>query len=138
MKKLVLSALFASALLVVSCQKKEPVVEESVTTEETVTTDPVTETTTTETTTETTLEVPKFASSDMQKYAEQYTAYVQDVAQAAKEGNTTKVAELQGKATEWATNAQKAAANLTAEDAKLWADYSAKLTEQLQSATVVK
>lgn len=138
MKKLVLSALFASSMLVVSCNKKEPVVEEQTTTETTTTTDPVTETETTTTTTETTLEVPKFSSPEVQKYAEEYTAFVKDQVAAAKSGDAAKVTELQAKAAEWAKKGQTAMAKFTPEDAKLWADYYAKLGEQLQSATTVK
>jgi len=131
MKKLVLSALFASSILVVSCQKKEPVVEEQTSTETTTTTDPVTETETTTTTTETTLEVPKFSSPEVQKYAEKYTAYVKQTIEAAKSGDAAKISELQAKAAEWTKKGTEIAGKLTAEDAKLWQDYNMKLSEQL-------
>ncbi len=138
MKKLVLSALFASSILVVSCQKKEAVVESESTTETTTTTDPAMGTETTTTTTETTLEVPKFSSPEVQKFAEEYTAYAKQQMEAVKSGDAAKVSELQAKSAEWTKKQTEIAGKLTAEDAKLWQDYSTKLTDQLQAATVVK
>src|SRR5690606_5196115 len=101
MKKLVLSALFASSILVVSCQKKEAVVESESTTETTTTTDPAMVTETTTTTTETTLEVPKFSSPEVQKFAEEYTAYAKQQMEAVKSGDAAKISELQAKSAEW-------------------------------------
>ncbi|MEG0917740.1 MAG: hypothetical protein RSF68_12080 [Myroides sp.] len=130
MKKLVLSALFASAMLVVSCDKKQGV-EEKTTTETETTVDPATETQTTTTTTETTLEVPKFSSPEVQKFAEEYTAYVKQSMEAAKSGDAAKISELQAKATEWTKKQTELAGKLTPEDAKLWQDYYMKLSEQM-------
>ena len=130
MKKLVLSALFASTILVVSCEKKEPVVEETITTETETTIDPNTETQTTTTTTETTLEVPNFSSPDAQKLAEEYTAYVKQSIEAAKSGDTAKMTELQAKAGEWTKKQTELAGKLSAEDVKLWQEYAMKLADQ--------
>lgn len=130
MKKLVLSALFASTMLVVSCDKKKGV-EETTTTETETTVDAATETQTTTTTTETTLEVPKFSSPEAQKFAEEYTAYVKEQMEAAKSGDAAKIQELQAKSAEWAKRQTELAAKLTPEDVKLWQEYYAKLAEQM-------
>lgn len=132
MKKLVLSALFASTMLVVSCDKKKGV-EETTTTETETTVDPVTDTQTTTTTTETTLEVPKFNSPEAQKFAEEYTAYVKEQMEAAKSGDAAKIQELQAKAAEWTKRQTELAAKLTPADAKLWQEYAMKLAQQQQA-----
>ena len=132
MKKLVLSALFASTMLVVSCDNKKGV-EETTTTETETTVDPVTDTQTTTTTTETTLEVPKFSSPEAQKMAEEYTAYVKQSMEAAKSGDAAKISELQAKSAEWTKKQTELAAKLTPEDVKLWQDYYAKLAQQQQA-----
>lgn len=134
MKKLVLSALFASTMLVVSCDKKKGV-EETTTTETETTVDPATETATTTTTTETTLEVPKFSSPEAQKMAEEYTAYVKESMEAAKSGDAAKIQELQAKAADWTKKQTELAAKLTPADAKLWQEYATKLAEQ-QNSTI--
>ncbi|UUV22438.1 hypothetical protein MG290_09460 [Flavobacterium sp. CBA20B-1] len=131
MKKLVLSAVFASAMLVVSCDEKKAAVEETTTTETETTVDPATETQTTTTTTETTLEVPKFSSPEAQKMAEEYTAFIKEQMDAAKSGDAAKITELQAKATEWSKKQAELAGKLTAEDVKLWQEYVTKLSEQL-------
>lgn len=134
MKKLVLSALFASTMLVVSCDKKKGI-EETTTTETETTVDAATETQTTTTTTETTLEVPKFSSPEAQKFAEEYTAYVKESMEAAKSGDAAKVSELQAKAADWQSKQTEVASKLTPEDVKLWQEYSMKLAEQ-QNSTI--
>ena len=130
MKKLVLSALFASTMLVVSCDNKKGV-EETTTTETETTVDPATETQTTTTTTETTLEVPKFSSPEAQKFAEEYTAYVKQSMEAAKSGDAAKISELQAKSAEWTKKQTELAAKLTPEDVKLLQEYAMKLSEQM-------
>lgn len=130
MKKLVLSALFASTMLVVSCDKKKGV-EETTTTETETTVDAATETQTTTTTTETTLEVPKFSSPEAQKFAEEYTAYVKEQMEAAKSGDAAKIQELQAKSAEWTKRQTELATKLTPADAKLWQEYAMKLSEQM-------
>lgn len=132
MKKLVLSALFASTMLVVSCDNKKGV-EETTTTETETTVDPATETQTTTTTTETTLEVPKFSSPEAQKFAEEYTAFAKEQMEAVKSGDAAKIQELQAKAAEWTKKQTELAAKLTPEDVKLWQEYAMKLAQQQQA-----
>lgn len=134
MKKLVLTALFASSIIVVSCQKKEAAIEEKITTETETTVDPASQTQTITTTTETTLEVPNFTSPDLQRYAKEYTAHMKQTIDAVKSGDNAKLSELEAKDAEWNRRGTEAQSNITAEDAKLWKEYQAKLSEQLATA----
>ncbi len=78
------------------------------------------------------LAIPSFKSADLQKYAQDYTAYAKELASAAKAGNAAKLAELQAKGADWVKNFQALAGKLSAEDMKLWNDYKTQLAAELR------
>ncbi|CEN38072.1 conserved exported hypothetical protein [Capnocytophaga canimorsus] len=53
------------------------------------------------------VEVPKFKSPEVQKFADEYANYYKEVSEAVKSGSAEKVQQLQTKATEWATKSQE-------------------------------
>ena len=136
MKKVILSTLFASAVVFTSCKKEEPKVE---TTTETTTS--TTETTPTETNTAEDIntsvgevEVPKMSNPEAQKFVDEYAAFTKEQINAVKSGDATKIQEFSTKAQEWATKAQTYASKLTPEDQKLWAEYVTKVTQSLSNS----
>lgn len=78
-------------------------------------------------------DLPKFSSPEVQKFAEEYSAFMNESAAAAKSGDAAKIQALSGKAQEWATKNQAAMAKMTPEDVKLWTDYSTKLSQKMMN-----
>lgn len=124
MKKIILP-LLAASLAFVSCGGNTESTE-TVKVEEQTTPEQKTETTVTVTS-----EVPNFSTPEVQQFAKDYTAFVDETVAAAKAGDAAKIQELTGKAQEWATKSAEVAAKMTADDAKLWAEYASKLQERL-------
>ena len=122
MKKVLFALSVVGLTAMVSCKKEEVKVETETkdTTAVTETEAPVVE----ETKTTTTVEVPTFSNNEVQKLASDYAKYTEDVIKAGQDKDAAKVAELQAKATEWTSKAQAAAAKMTPEDAKKWADFA--------------
>ena len=124
MKKVLFALSVVGLTTMVSCKKDEVKVEtESVDTTAVETAAPVVE----ETKTTTTVEVPTFSNDEVQKFASDYAKYTEDVIAAAKSNDAAKVAELQTKASEWATKSQAAVAKMTPEDAKKWSEFATAL-----------
>lgn len=124
MKKVLFALSVVGLTTMVSCKKDEVKVEtESVDTTAVETAAPVVE----ETKTTTTVEVPTFSNDEVQKFASDYAKYTEDVIAAAKSNDAAKVAELQTKASEWATKSQAALAKMTPEDAKKWSEFATAL-----------
>lgn len=124
MKKVLFALTVVGLTTMVSCKKDEVKVEtESVDTTAVETAAPVVE----ETKTTTTVEVPTFSNDEVQKFASDYAKYTEDVIAAAKSNDAAKVAELQTKASEWATKSQVALAKMTPEDAKKWSEFATAL-----------
>ena len=124
MKKVLFALSVVGLTTMVSCKKDEVKVEtESVDTTAVDTEAPVVE----ETKTTTTVEVPTFSNDEVQKFASDYAKYTEDVIAAAKSNDAAKVAELQTKASEWATKSQAAVAKMTPEDAKKWSEFATAL-----------
>lgn len=124
MKKVLFALTVVGLTTMVSCKKDEVKVEtESVDTTAVETAAPVVE----ETKTTTTVEVPTFSNDEVQKFASDYAKYTEDVIAAAKSNDAAKVAELQTKASEWATKSQAALAKMTPEDAKKWSEFATAL-----------
>lgn len=124
MKKVLFALTVVGLTTMVSCKKDEVKVEtESVDTTAVETAAPVVE----ETKTTTTVEVPTFSNDEVQKFASDYAKYTEDVIAAAKSNDVAKVAELQTKASEWATKSQAALAKMTPEDAKKWSEFATAL-----------
>ena len=95
-----------------------------------------TTTTTTTTTTITTSDVPTFADPEVQKFVNDYTAFVNAYMDAYKGKDMTKVQELSGKYQQWAgqimTVGMKLAAN--PDDSKKFNDYRTKLSQDWANA----
>ena len=124
MKKVLFALSVVGLTTMISCKKDEVKVEtESVDTTAVETAAPVVE----ETKTTTTVEVPTFSNDEVQKFASDYAKYTEDVIAAAKSNDAAKVAELQTKASEWATKSQAALAKMTPEDAKKWSEFATAL-----------
>ena len=135
MKKLVLS--FAVLSLVVASCKKENAPESTTETQKESTTDSTATTETTQTTDSATttstasVDLPKFSSPEVQKFAEEYTAYTKEAIEISKSGDAAKAQEFATKSQEWATKAQEMTTKMTPEDAKLWGEYYAKMTQEM-------
>ena len=78
-------------------------------------------------------DLPKFSSPEIQKVAEEYSAFVNESVAASKSGDAAKIQALSAKAQEWATKSQTAMAKMTPEDVKLWTDYYTKLSQKMMN-----
>lgn len=78
-------------------------------------------------------DLPKFSSPEVQKFAEEYSAFVNESIEASKSGDATKVQELAAKSQEWATKSQDAMKKMTPDDVKLWTDYYTKLSQKMMN-----
>ena len=132
MKKVLFALSVVGLTAMVSCKKEEVKVEtETVDSTAVPTEAPVVE----ETETTTTIEVPTFSNDELQKFASDYAKYTEDVIKAGQDKDAAKVAELQGKASEWASKSQATLAKMTPEDAKKWSDFATALANaQAQAA----
>ena len=84
--------------------------------------------------------MPKFADAEVQKYVEDYTAFVTTYVNAAKTKDMTKVASLTSTATQWASKSMDIAKKLMAnpDDATKFSNYMSKLSDQMTAAMTVK
>lgn len=80
--------------------------------------------------------VPTFADADVQKYVNDYTAFVQSYLDAYKAKDMTKVQELAGKMTEWSGKSAQVAQKLAAnpDEAKKFSEYMTKLSTDWANA----
>ena len=145
MKKLF--AVLALAGVMTSCKdkKKEEKKPEDTTTTTTTpptttdaTTAPVENTAPAENTGSSTM--PKFADAEVQKYVEDYTAFVTTYVNAANTKDMTKLATMTTSATQWASKSMDIAKKLMAnpDDATKFSNYMSKLSEQMTAAMTVK
>jgi hypothetical protein len=127
MKKVLFALSLVALTAMVSCKDKEKVETETTTVDTTATkTDaPVVE----ETTTTTSVTVPTFSNDEVQKFANDYAKYTEDVMAAAKSNDAEKIKDLQAKATEWATKSQAAMSKMTPEDVKKWGEFTTSLAK---------
>lgn len=86
-------------------------------------------------TTNAVIETPKFADADVQKFADEYTAFIKEASSAA--GDPAKTAEYTKKAQEWAAKMAPIAQKLAAkpEEMKKWSDYMQKIAANMTSQT---
>lgn len=131
-------AVLALVGVMTSCKDKKK--DEKKVEETTTTTEPTTTTTTTTTETTTSSDVPKFADADVQKYVDDYTAFVKGYVEAYKTKDMTKVQELSAKASEWATKSMDIAKKLAAnpDDATKFSNYISKLSQDMTAAMTMK
>ncbi|MFC6097152.1 hypothetical protein ACFPVY_10905 [Flavobacterium qiangtangense] len=129
MRKVLFGLSVIGMTAMVSCKKEEVKTEETPATEVTATEEtPATETPA-ETTTAT-VEVPKFSTPEMQKFADEYAAYSTEAMAAAKSGDAAKITALQAKGTEWATKTTAAMSKMTPEDAQKWSTFATALAQE--------
>jgi hypothetical protein len=137
MKKLL--AVLVLAGVMTSCKSKKSDEKKPDATTTTTTTDP-NATTTTTTTTTTSSDVPKFSDAEVQKYVDDYTAFVATITDAYKSKNAAKIAELSSKMSDWSTRSasvgQKLAAN--PQEAQAFTQYVTKLSQQMTAAMTGK
>ena len=125
MKKVLFGLSVIGMTAMVSCKKEEVKTEEAPATEVTATEEtPAAETTTA------TVEVPKFSTPEMQKFADEYAAYSAEAMAAAKSGDAAKITALQAKGTEWATKTTAAMSKMTPEDAQKWSTFATALAQE--------
>lgn len=109
--------------------------------EEPKTNDTTTTTTTTTTTSDNTVtgDVPKFADAEVQKYVDDYTAFVTGFVEAYKSKDMSKISDLSTKAAEWATKtpgiAMKLATNT--DEATKFQNYMTKLSKDMSDAVTM-
>ena len=132
MKKVLFGLSVIGMTAMVSCKKEEVKTEEAPATEVTATEEVPAETTM-ETTTAT-VEVPKFSTPEMQKFADDYAAYYAEVFAASKSGDAAKITALQTKGQEWATKATTAMSKMTPEDAQKWSTFATALAQEQANA----
>lgn len=80
--------------------------------------------------------VPKFADAEVQKYVDDYTAFVNGYVAAYKSKDMTKITEWSTKATEWASKTQTITMKLanSPEEATKFSNYMAKLSQDMAAA----
>lgn len=133
MKKVLFTLSVIGLTAMVSCKKEEAPATEVTATEVTATEEtPVTEAPA-ETTTAS-VEVPKFSTPEMQKFADEYAAYTAEVIAVSKSGDAAKITALQTKATEWATKTTAAMSKMTPEDAQKWSTFATALAQEQANA----
>ena len=128
MKKLF--AVLALVGVMTSCKSKK---KDEKKPEETTTI--TTTTTTTESTTPTTAGVPTFSDPEVQKFANEYGAFMTEYKAGMKD--PAKLAELAKGMQEWSTKAQSIGMKLASspDEAKKWADWALALSQELMPAT---
>ncbi|MFL9835701.1 hypothetical protein [Chryseobacterium terrae] len=131
MKKLIFP-LAVIAISLTACKKETKAEDSKPATEEVASDKPATEEVPASTESASS-DLPKFSSPEVQKFAEEYSAYVNESIEASKSGDAAKVQALSAKAQEWATKTQEATAKMTPEDVKLWTDYYTKLSQKMMN-----
>jgi hypothetical protein len=131
MKKLF--AVLALVGVMTSCKSKK---KDEKKPEETTTTTPTDATTTpTDATTTATAGVPTFSDPEVQKFANEYGAFIAEYKAGMKD--PAKLAELSKGMTEWSTKAQSIGMKLanSPDEAKKWADWAMEISKQLMPET---
>lgn len=131
-------AVLALVGVMTSCKDKkkdEKKPEETTTTTPTDATTTPTDATTTTTTTAATAGVPTFSDPEVQKFANDYGAFIAEYK--AGMNDPAKLAELSKNMTEWSTKAQSIGTKLatTPDEAKKWADWAMELSKSLMPET---
>ena len=128
-------AILAIAGVMTSCNSKKDEKKEEVKTEDTATKSS-TEPTAPTTDPAPTGDVPKFADAEVQKFVDDYTAFVKSYIDAYKSKDMTKVSELAGKMQEWSGRTASVGQKLASspDEAKKFNDYMVKLSQDWANA----
>jgi hypothetical protein len=135
MKKLF--AVLALVAVMTSCKDKKKDEKTPDATTTTTTTDPGTTTTTTTTTTTPAVGgVPTFKDAEVQKFVDDYTAFVTAYVAAYKTKDYTKIADVSKNVAEWGTRSMSIAQKLSTspEDATAFGNYMTKLSQDITAA----
>lgn len=126
-------AVIALVAVMTSCKDKKKDEKKMDDTTTTTTTDPTTTTTTSS-------GVPKFADAEVQKYVDDYTAFVTSYVDAYKSKDMTKVQTLSTKATDWASRSSSIAMKLSSnvDEATKFSNYMTKLSQDMTAAMTAK
>jgi len=78
-------------------------------------------------------DIPQFSSAEVQKFVEDYAAYMNEVLKAQASKDTEKVAELQAHSVEWGQKAVGYMQKMTREERQDWDIWNKKMAERVQS-----
>lgn len=125
--------MLAIAGIMVSCGGKKKEGDKPADGKDTTTT---TTTTPPTTTTPTSSDKPTFADADVQKYVDDYTAFVNSYLDAVKGKDMGKIQELATKATEWSSKSMEMTKKLAAnpDDAKKFGEYMTAMGQKWADA----
>lgn len=126
MKRILLSCAVLSLISFTACKNEAK--DTDATVETTETTNDGAEATATE-------GVPTFSDSEVQKYVDDYTAFIKEYTAAAKSGDATKLSALAGNLQEWNTKSTAIGEKLATnpEDAQKFNEYIQKLALEMQA-----
>lgn len=130
MKKVVLALGVIAMVSMTSCNKDKKVEEGA--TEATEQAEGTSEEGTEETASS--IEVPEFSTPEMNEYAKEYAAYLEEVAEVTKSGDAEKIKELTAKAQDWATKSAEKLQGMTPEDRQKWSEWASKIAQEQAAA----
>jgi hypothetical protein len=128
-------AMLAIAGILVSCGGKKKA-DKPAEGDSTTTTNTTTPTNSGENTTPANMGTPAFGDAEVQKYVDDYTAFVNGYLDAVKGKDMTKIQELSMKASEWTNRSMEISKKLATspDDAKKFADYMTAMSEKWTAA----
>lgn len=80
------------------------------------------------------IEVPEFSTPEMNEYAKEYAAYLEEVEEVTKSGDAEKIKELTVKAQDWATKSAEKLQGMTPEDTQKWSEWASKIAQEQAAA----
>lgn len=135
MKKLILAITLIGIVSITSCKEGEKKVEAS--TEQTVS-DVQDQIETSQdalvnlqTASKVAADIPQFSTGELQEFAQSYSAYFQELVQAAEKGDSIKLQELTTEGLNWSKEASKWTQEMTEEDAQKWIKWSSRLRSSI-------
>lgn len=134
MKKLILPLALAGFFAFTSCKKDEAKTEETTV----VPTEDGATAVTTETNVATVDGMPTFSSPEVTEFAAEWTTFMREMTEAYKNQDAAAIQKLAATQNEWTTKASTIATKFTPEDSQKWADWSQKVTGEMQTAMMTK
>lgn len=80
------------------------------------------------------IEVPEFSTPEMNEYAKEYAAYLEEVAEVTKSGDAEKIKELAEKGKDWAAKSAEKLKTMTPEDMQKWSEWASKIAQEQAAA----
>lgn len=87
-----------------------------------------------ETASKTAADIPQFSSRELQEFAQCYSAYFQELDQAAEKGDSVRLKELMAEGLNWSKEASKWTQEMTEEDAQKWIKWSSRLRSSISNS----